>query len=69
MMARHPADLLSLFSGLLFAAIGLVLLSGGSGALSLAWVGPLVAVALGAVLVIAARSPRPGDSEQPPDDH
>ena len=69
MIAPHPADLLSLFFGLLFAAIGLVLLSGGSGALSLAWVGPLVAVALGAVLVLAARSARPGDGDQPPEDH
>jgi hypothetical protein len=68
MMARHPADLLSLFFGLLFAAIGLVLLSGGYGALSLAWVGPLVAVALGVVLVLAARSARPGDGEQSPED-
>ena len=57
-MHRHPADLLSLFFGLAFAAVGLVLLSGGSGALSLAWVGPLVALALGVVLVLAARSAR-----------
>ncbi len=55
-MTRHPADVLSLVCGLLFAAVGLVLLSGGGGALSLAWVGPLVAIALGALLVLAARS-------------
>lgn len=68
-MTRHSADLLSLFFGLLFAAIGLVLLSGGAGALSLAWVGPLVAVALGVVLVLAARSAHPSDGDQPPEDH
>ena len=62
-MARHPADLVSLAFGLLFAAIGLVLLSGGAGALSLAWLGPLVAVALGGLLIVAGRSARtePGD--------
>lgn len=65
MMGRHPADLLSLAFGLLFAAIGLVLLSGDRGALSLAWVGPLTAIALGALLVLAARSTRP-DPDEPP---
>ncbi len=64
-MHRHPADLLSLFFGLLFASVGLVLLSGGSGALSLAWVGPLVALALGVLLVFAARSSRGPVVEQP----
>ena len=62
-MARHPADLLSLSFGLLFLAIGLVLLSGGSGALSLAWVGPLTAIALGGLLFLAARSSRPAPDE------
>ena len=68
MMSRHPADLLSLSFGLLFAAIGLVLLSGGGGALSLAWIGPLVAVALGAVLVLAARSSRSDPVDHTPED-
>ena len=68
MMRRHPADLLSLFFGLVFAAAGLLLLSGGGGALSLAWVGPLVAIALGAVLVLAARTSQPPAEEQPPED-
>lgn len=50
-MSRHRADFLSLAFGLLFVAIGLILLSGATGALSLAWVGPLTAIALGALLV------------------
>ena len=67
-MTRHSADLLSLFFGLLFVAVGLVLLSGGAGALSLAWVGPLVAVGLGTVLVLAARSTHPSDAGQARED-
>jgi hypothetical protein len=62
-MPRHSADLLSLTFGLLFAAVGLVLLSGSSGALSLAWVGPLTAIALGALLFVAARSTRTAPDE------
>ncbi len=58
-MTRHRADFLSLTFGLLFAAIGLVLLSGDTDAVSLRWVGPLTAIALGALLVLAARSTRP----------
>jgi hypothetical protein len=67
MMSRHPADPVSLVFGMLFAAIGLVLLSGGDRALSLAWVGPLTAVALGALLILAARSARPVADDQPPE--
>jgi len=66
-VSRHPADFLSLAFGLVFAAVGLVLLSGGSGALSLAWVGPLAAIALGAILFLAARSTRTTPDDQPPE--
>jgi len=66
-MTRHPADVLSLVCGLLFAAVGLVLLSGGGGALSLTWVGPLVAIALGALLVLAARSAHRASEEHSPE--
>jgi hypothetical protein len=62
-MSRHSADLLSMTFGLLFAAVGLVLLSGGSGTLSLAWVGPLTAIALGGLLFLAARSTRSAPDE------
>lgn len=65
MMRRHRADFLSLGFGFLFAAVGLVLLSGDRGALSLAWVGPLTAIALGALLFLAARSTRT-DPQEPP---
>ena len=68
MMSRHSADPVSLVFGMLFAAIGLVLLTGGDRALSLAWVGPLTAVALGALLIVAARSARPVPDDQPPED-
>jgi hypothetical protein len=68
MMSRHPADPVSLVFGMLFAAIGLVLLTGGDRALSLAWVGPLTAVALGALLILAARSARTAPDDQPPED-
>lgn len=69
-MHRHRADLVSLFFGLVFAAVGLVLLTGGARALSLAWVGPLVALALGVVLLYAARSSQAPSAgvEPPPDD-
>lgn len=66
-MPRHPADFLSLIFGLLFAAVGLVLLSGGGSAVSMAWVGPLVAVGLGALLLLAARSRHRIPDEQPPE--
>ncbi len=55
-MRRHSADVVSLSFGLFFVGIGLVLLSGGSGALSMAWVGPLVAMVMGGILLWAARS-------------
>lgn len=67
-MSRHRADFLSLAFGLLFVAIGLILLSGATGALSLAWVGPLTAIALGALLVLAARSSRPAPDEPLPEE-
>lgn len=68
-MSRHRTDLLSLAFGLCFAAVGLVLLSGSSGALSLAWVGPIVAIVLGGLLVLAARSTRtPSEADGAPED-
>ena len=60
-MERHSLDALSLTFGLLFVAAGLLLLSGGPALgnnLPMEWVGPLVAIGLGAVLFLAARPER-----------
>jgi hypothetical protein len=67
-MSRHSIDLLSLAFGLLFAALGLVLLSGGRDALSLGWVGPLTAIALGGILIAAARSSGPAPENEQSED-
>lgn len=57
-MARHTADLLSLVAGSLILAVGLVLLSGGVSDVPMEWVGPAVAIGLGAVIIFAARPAR-----------
>jgi hypothetical protein len=57
-MARHPADLLSLVTGLAVLGLGLLLLSGGVGDIPMEWVGPAAAIGLGIVVVAAARSNR-----------
>lgn len=69
-MERHRLDALSLAFGLVFVAGGLLLLSGGPALghnLPMQWVGPLVAIGLGAVLFLAARPERTmEESEDPP---
>ena len=66
-MSRHPADLLSLVAGLLALGLGLLLLTGGVGDISMEWVGPAVAIGLGVVIVVAARPGRaPIDDAQAP---
>jgi hypothetical protein len=69
-MARHPADLLSLLAGLLALGFGLVLLTGGLGDLRMEWVGPAVAIGLGALILFAARPSRGSDESisSPPDE-
>jgi cytochrome c-type biogenesis protein CcmH/NrfF len=65
-MQRHRLDALSLVFGLLFVAAGLLLLSGGPTLghnLPMEWVGPLVAIGLGAVLFLAARPQREKPNE------
>jgi cytochrome c-type biogenesis protein CcmH/NrfF len=59
-MRRHDLDGLSLVFGLLFVAVGLVLLSGdpARGTISLPWAGPIVAIGLGLLVVLAARPRR-----------
>ena len=64
-MTRHPADLLSLVAGLMVLGLGLVLLSGGVGRLPMEWVGPAVAIGLGAMILFAARPGRETSEHEP----
>jgi hypothetical protein len=64
-MARHPVDLISLTFGLLFAAIGLVLLFGRTESLRIEWVLPVATVILGVLLIVVARSMRTEPDDQP----
>ena len=59
-MKRHDTDALSLLFGALFAVVGLVLLGGDSsrGSVSLAWAGPVAAIAVGLLVVLAVGRPR-----------
>lgn len=59
-MRRHDVDGLSLAFGLVFIAVGLVFLSGDPvhGTISLAWAGPIVAIGVGLLVVLAARPRR-----------
>jgi hypothetical protein len=59
-MARHPFDVLSFAFGLLFAAFGLLLLGGDAvrASVALPWAGPIAAIGLGLILVVAARPRR-----------
>jgi hypothetical protein len=63
-MERHPADLLSLAFGVLFVAFGLATILGGIDILSAAWVGPLLVIAFGAIVILAARPSSPTASEE-----
>ena len=62
-MNRHTADLLSLVSGLFVLAFGLLLLSGGIDDVPMEWVGPMVAIGLGLLILIAARPGRTTDND------
>lgn len=64
-MKRHPADLLSLVAGLAVLGLGLVLLSGGVGDMPMEWVGPAVAIGLGALILFAARPAREASDQEP----
>ena len=52
-MTRHDTDLVSLAFGLLFAAVGAVMLADGRLALSWDWLVPAIAIAFGAILIAA----------------
>jgi predicted membrane protein len=68
-MRRHDFDAVSFVFGLLFAAAGLVLLGAGAvrDGLALAWAGPVVAVGL-AVLILVAVRPRADAQERDGDE-
>lgn len=56
-MRRHDFDALSFVFGLFFVGVGLVLLGGVtiSEGLAVPWVGPIVAICLGLLILVAAR--------------
>jgi hypothetical protein len=66
LVTRHPADLVSLVAGLAVLCLGLVLLSGGVGDLPMEWVGPAVAIGLGALILFTAR---PSSEASEPSEH
>jgi hypothetical protein len=63
-MTRHPADLISLTFGLLFAAIGVLLLFGRIDDLRLDWVLPAATLILGVLLIVVARSMRSQSADE-----
>ena len=67
-MRRHDLDPISLVFGLLFGGLGVVVLTGRLGALSvLRWTWPLVLLAVGAAVAVGARNDRssPEDDDTP----
>ena len=65
MLIRHSPDLVSLTFGVLFAAIGVLLLFGQLDGIRLDWLIPVITVVLGVLLIILAsplgRKPKPDD--------
>ena len=65
MLIRHPPDLVSLTFGVLFAAIGILLLFGQLDGIRLDWLIPVITVVLGVLLIVLAspigRKPKPDD--------
>ena len=55
-MTRHAPDLVSLTFGMLFTALGIVLLLGQLDGIRLDWVIPAATVILGVLLIVLARS-------------
>jgi uncharacterized membrane protein len=68
-MERHPVDLVSLVAGSVVLGIGLLLISGGIASLKMEWVGPVVAIGLGVVIIFAARPNRESSDADPRASH
>lgn len=62
-MRRHPFDALSFPFGAISLLAGVMLLTGGQRGISLVWVGPVAAIAIGVVIALAARSSERGDGQ------
>ena len=54
MLIRHSPDLVSLTFGVLFAAIGILLLFGQLDGIRLDWLIPVIVVVLGVLLIVLA---------------
>jgi hypothetical protein len=67
-VSRHGFDALAFAFGALFLVVGLLLLGGGEPGLSLVWMGPLAAIAVGVVVLVAAWPPRRRTDEPPNED-
>ncbi len=63
-MTRHATDLVSLAFGLLFAAVGAVLLADERLAIATDWLLPAVAIGFGAILIAAGWRQRPSSTEE-----
>jgi hypothetical protein len=66
-MPRHSPDLVSLTFGILFAAIGVVLLLGRLDTIRLDWVIPAAVVVLGVLLIVLARPTGTRPDDEPTD--
>ena len=62
-MTRHSTDYLSLGFGLIFAAVAAGLLFGDLAAMSWEWLGPVVVIGIGAIVILAARPGRRADPQ------
>lgn len=68
-MSRHAFDAVSFTFGVIFLIAGVMLLSGRPNTDALEWVGPMAAIGLGVVILIATvPRRRAGSADETPDD-
>ena len=68
-MTRHAFDAVSFTFGVIFLIAGVMLLSGRPSTDALEWVGPMAAIGLGVVILIATVPRRHRDADdEPPED-